>query len=303
MGVALAQDLAHTRNGSAGAYGRHEGVANQPAQLGQNFGPGRTNVRFDVRRIVELLRHEKIRVLRAQFVGLVDRAGHHLDGRGQVDLGAVGFQQRAPLQRHVVRHGQDQTIAFGGAHQSQADARVAGGRLDDHRFAGVQAAGPLGGFDHGERHAILDRAPRVELFTLAEHGGHVRRYQVPEADQRRAADQFEHVVDGDGGHRMRILPHAGAGWFVSRPRVRTGSISRRFRSRRRRRRPRKGVGWDRKNSHRIRRLGGRSRRPRMQVHRWHPRRRPEPRTRLRRDRLRRRRPRRVHKCHNVHRYR
>ena len=65
----------------------------------------------------------------------------------------------------------------------------------------------LGRLDHGQRDAILERAAGVELLALAEHVGHRRVDQVTQPHERRAPDQIEHVVDGDGGHRGEARHH------------------------------------------------------------------------------------------------
>jgi hypothetical protein len=61
-----------------------------------------------------------------------DGAGHALGGRREHDLGAEQRQHLAALDRHALRHGQDQAIAARGADEGQRDAGVAGGRLDQH---------------------------------------------------------------------------------------------------------------------------------------------------------------------------
>ena len=81
-------------------------------------------------------------------------------------------------------------------------AGVARGRLDD-RPAGLEQAGPLGRFDHGEADAILHGAARVEHLELREEerlavlGPEVAGHP-PDADERRVPDEVE---DGLGeGH-------------------------------------------------------------------------------------------------------
>ena len=44
--------------------------------------------------------------------------------------------------------------------------RIAGGRLEDHRFR-ADLAGGLRRVEHGDRDAILDAVARVEEFSLA----------------------------------------------------------------------------------------------------------------------------------------
>ena len=155
----------------------HERVAaTRVAELRQDLRRGGAAVRLGVGRVLELLGHEGVRVLRAtSSIAALDRALHDLRRGREVQLGAVGLEQRAPLERHVVRHGQDQPVALGRAHQRQPDAGVARGRLDDHRLARAHPPLALGRLDHRQRDAILERAARVELLALAEHVGHRRR--------------------------------------------------------------------------------------------------------------------------------
>ena len=80
----------------------------------------------------------------------------------------------------------------------QADAGVAGGRLDD-RAAGLELAGGLRGLDHPGRDAVLHRAAGVEVLHLGQHeravGAAVREVEGPvEPDQRGVADQVEERV-------------------------------------------------------------------------------------------------------------
>ena len=130
-----AQHLAHAGDRAAGADAVHERVGRAVAELRQDLGAGRAPVGLEVGRVLELLRHERDRVVARDLDRLLDRAPHDLRRGRQVQLGAVRLQQRAPLERHVVGHRQDQAVALGRRHQRQADAGVAGGRLDDHRLA------------------------------------------------------------------------------------------------------------------------------------------------------------------------
>ena len=58
---------------------------------------------FRVGRVLELLRHEVVRVLGHQLLGLAHGAGHAFGGRRQDHLGAQGLQQPPPLERSCSR--------------------------------------------------------------------------------------------------------------------------------------------------------------------------------------------------------
>ena len=68
---------------------------------------------------------------------------------------------------HLVGHHDQQPVTLLRRHQREAEAGVAGGRFDDQR-AGLDFPCALGGLDHGERHAVLDRAAGVLVFQLEE---------------------------------------------------------------------------------------------------------------------------------------
>ena len=116
-------------------------------QLLQDLRPGRAAVHLGVGRIVELLRHEPVRVLGQQLLGAADGAVHALRVRGEHEPRAVGDQQRAPLLAHRVRHREHQAVALHRRDQRQADAGVAAGRLDD-RAARPQPPVALRRLDH-----------------------------------------------------------------------------------------------------------------------------------------------------------
>ena len=98
-------------------------------------------------------------------------APFHAFGAGrQHQLGAQHRQQRAPLQRHRLRHGQDELVAFGRRHERQRDAGIAAGRLDDHRVL-LEHPALLGRLDHGHADAVLDAAQRVEELALEQDRG------------------------------------------------------------------------------------------------------------------------------------
>ncbi len=124
-------------------------------------------------------------------------------GAGDMHLGAQRLQVQHLLGRHLVGHDQDDAIALGPRHQRQAEAGVAGGRLD-HGAARLQAAVALGGIDHRQADAVLDRAAGVLRFELEEEraGAGV---QPRHAHQRRVADELENGRGG-GRHAATVAP-------------------------------------------------------------------------------------------------
>ena len=86
-------------------------------------------------------------------------------------LGAVGAQQRPPLDAHRLGHREDAAVALRRADEREGDAGVAGGGLHDDALARHQAALGLGGLDHRQADAVLDGPGRVERLELAEDLG------------------------------------------------------------------------------------------------------------------------------------
>jgi len=109
-----------------------------------------------------------------------------------------GQHQAPALDRHAVRHHQDQLVALDRGHHRQADAGVARSRLDD-RAAGLELAVALGVLDHRQGDPVLDRSARVAAFGLDPDGVLVAE-QAVDADVRRAADGLEDV----GGFHWRV---------------------------------------------------------------------------------------------------
>ena len=77
--------------------------------------------------------------------------------------------------------------------QREADAGVAGGRLD-HEPAGLELAALLGLQDHLAAGAVLHRLPGIHELGLAEDGAAGRLRGPLELDQRRVADGLDDAV-------------------------------------------------------------------------------------------------------------
>ena len=151
---------------------------------------GRLPVRLGVRRVLELLGHEILRMLAEELAGGVHRARHPLDRRREVELGAEARQEALPLDAHVVRHRQDQPVALDRRRHRQADAGVAAGGLDDRR-ARLQEAASLGVIEHGDGDAVLDAPAGVQRLELCHDDRPVWLGQAVQPNHRRPPDQLE----------------------------------------------------------------------------------------------------------------
>ena len=142
-------------------------------------------------RIHKLTGNKAVRDLLRQLVGFGDGALHALGAFGEDKLRAVGFHQLAALYAHGLRHDDDDAVAAGGSHGSKADARVAGGRLDDHRAA-LEQAFLLRVVDHRFGNAILYAAGGVKILELAQHAGlkALGFFNMYQLQQRGLADQL-----------------------------------------------------------------------------------------------------------------
>ena len=124
-------------------------------------------MRLGVGGVDELPGYEAVGDLLGQLVGLGDGTLHALGTLGEHQLCAVGLHQLAALHGHGLRHDDDDAVATGGGHGSEADAGVAGGGLDDDA-AGLQQTLGLGVVDHGLGDTILHAAGGVEVLQLGD---------------------------------------------------------------------------------------------------------------------------------------
>src|SRR5262249_42355720 len=108
-------------------------------------------------------------------------------------LGAERLEQPAALKAHAFGHGHLELIATSRANIRQSNARVAAGRLDDHRVL-VDSAVLLGGIDHGPADAVLDAPQRIEAFALGHHRGAAALGDTTQSDQGSVADATRDIV-------------------------------------------------------------------------------------------------------------
>ena len=134
---------------------------------------------------------EAVGQLLGQLVGLGDGTLHALGALGQDQLCAVGLHQLAALDAHRLRHHDDDAVAAGGGDGSQADAGVAGGRLDDDGV-GLQQALGLGVVQHGLGDPVLHGAGGIQVFQLGQDLGlqAVVLFNMGQLQQGGVADQL-----------------------------------------------------------------------------------------------------------------
>ena len=114
------------------------------------------------------------------------------------------------------RHDQDQPVAARGGDESERDAGVARGRLDQHR-ALANLALRLQRIDHRNADAVLDAADRIEEFELGENVrlDAVLFRQPVEPHQRRRADRFgDRIINtsAEFGVGVRCRRRSGPRW-------------------------------------------------------------------------------------------
>ena len=190
VGVLALEVVADTGHGAAGADTGNEDIDLTVGVL-PDLGAGGCLVGGGVGRIDELAGHKGVGDLLSQLVSLGDGTLHALGAVGQDQLSAIGLHQLAALHAHGLGHDDDDAVALGSCHGSQAEAGIAGGGLDDDR-AGLEDALGLGVIDHGLGDTVLDRAGRVEVLQLSQDLGlqALGSLDMSEFQQRSMADQL-----------------------------------------------------------------------------------------------------------------
>ena len=209
--VALLQVAPGARDRAAGADGDDECV-DLAVRLLPDLRPRRLVVGLRVGHVRVLVGLEAAGDLLREPVGdaVVALRRVVLDrGRRDHDLGAVGPQHRDLLLAHLVGHDEDAAVAACRRRDREADAGVAGGRLDD-RPAGPQLPLALRRLDHRHPDPVLVRAAGIQVLQLREQGRLDVARDPVEPDDRRVADQVEQrrVLAGHrrGAYAIRTLP-------------------------------------------------------------------------------------------------
>ena len=187
----LLQVFAGARDGAAGADAGNEDV-DRAVGVFEDLRTGGGFMDGGVRRVDELTGDEAAGDLRRQLIRFGDGALHALRAFGQDDLRTVGFQDVAALHAHGLGHREDGPVALGSRDGSEADAGVAGGRLDNDG-ALFQETLRLGVLDHRLRDTVLDASGRVEVFEFDEKGGLQVQFlfDVGDFDERGVPDELD----------------------------------------------------------------------------------------------------------------
>ncbi len=116
-------------------------------------------------------------------------------GRAHDDLGPVGLEHVTLVLAHLVGADEDAGVAAALGDEREPDAGVAARRLDDGA-ARLQQPVALGGLDHAQRDAVLDRASGVEVLDLREdRAAHPRVLDDgAELDEGGVADEVRDVL-------------------------------------------------------------------------------------------------------------
>src|SRR5216117_2372797 len=206
----LLEHLADPGHRAPGPDARDECVE-VPADGLENLQRRGAPMSFGVRRVLELLGHEVLRVLAAELLGRVHRAGHTLDRGRQVELGAEPRQEPLALHAHVIGHRENEPIALHRGGHGEPDARVAAGRLDDRR-ARFETALLLRGLEHRHGDPVLDAPAWIHRLELGEDARAARLREPVQADNRRVPDQLQH-----GRRDFRSRRHM---WYIARTALR-----------------------------------------------------------------------------------
>jgi hypothetical protein len=122
-------------------------------------------------------------------VGVV---GRHRGGRDH-DLGAVGREHVALVLADLVGEHEHAAVAALLGDEREADAGVAGGRLDDGA-ARLQLPVALGRVDDARGDAVLGAAARVQVLDLHQHGRRDALDHPVQLDERGVPDEVEDRV-------------------------------------------------------------------------------------------------------------
>ena len=124
-------------------------------------------MRLGVSRIDKLTGNEAVRDFFRKLVRLCDGALHAFCALGENQFGTVGFHQLSALDRHRFGHHNNDPVASCGGNGGKTDARIARGRLDNHR-TGLQLSAFFRVVNHRLGDSVLNGAGGIEIFKLCE---------------------------------------------------------------------------------------------------------------------------------------
>jgi hypothetical protein len=139
-------------------------------------------------RIRELLRHEETLGVRLKDTfGFRDCARHALWSFGQHQFCAKRCEDLPPLDAHCLWHRQHDSVAARSSDESQSDAGIATGWLDNYS-AGLKQTSFLGIPDHRCADSAFDRVGRIAAFDFGQHRGIRAVGDAIQFNQRRVPD-------------------------------------------------------------------------------------------------------------------
>ena len=189
------QDCTDPGDGTAGADPGAEGV-DRTVHLGNDLLTGIFQMDSGVVHVGELIRHIDIGIFFRHFSGerdaLIDTVTDVSGIMDELHFRSVLMHQKPPLMADGVRHDNNHTVAFYGAHQSKTDALIAGGGLHDNRtFMQFTACFRL--IDHIQCDPCLDGAADIHTLKFYQHTGVVRAGHAVELDHRSVAHRFQNI--------------------------------------------------------------------------------------------------------------
>ncbi len=193
----LLQVARGARQRASGAGSGDEAIELAAVGLLPDLRAGRLDVRLAVGGVVELVGPDGVVEALGVPLGLVvvvlrvvERDGGH-----RVNLGAEHAEEVNLLLRLRVGHVDDTLVPLGAANVREADARVAGGALDDGA-AGLDQPLLLGVLHDEESGAVLDAAAGLHELGLAEDLAASLLRELVEPDERRVAHGADEAGDG-----------------------------------------------------------------------------------------------------------
>ena len=190
-------DLGHAGDRAARPHPSHQDVHLTIGIAPYLLGGGLT-VDHGVSGVLELLWHEGAGMAGDDLLGFPHGACHSLRPGGEDKLRPENGEKLSSLDGHGVGHGEDESVALGGADEGEGYAGVAAGRLDDQRILGDTAI-LLGRLDHGDADPVLNAAAGIEGLQLCHHRGLQPRGHLVQSDERGIADELRDII-GDLSH-------------------------------------------------------------------------------------------------------
>ena len=213
-GLLALQVLPYAGDGAAGAYTGHEDIHLAVGIL-IDLRAGGLKVGLGVGGIHELAGDEAAGDLGSQLVGLGNGTLHALGTLAEAQPCAVCLDELPTLYAHGVRHDDDQIVAPGGSHGGQADAGIAGGRLDEGG-TGLQGPGLLGLVNNGPGDPVLYGAGGIEVLQLGQDPGFQLLFLLDMGQLQQGGLSNQLVSRGiDFRHHKNFLSNVHKIFFVS----------------------------------------------------------------------------------------